>query len=64
MLAHYMTAGVDYVREDHGRATKYVVFERDPLIYRDIILNLHSVANPDTRTNDDVLTEITIGSDP
>ena len=59
-----MAAWIDHIREDHGRPAEYVVLKLYAGIYRDIVLNFHPVANPDARANDDVLTQITVASDP
>ena len=49
----------------HNRwAAKYVVLERDSFVYRDIILNFHSVADGDIRPDHDVLTDPAIPADP
>ena len=59
-----VTAWIDHIREDHGRSTEDIVFKLHPGIHRDIILDLYPVADPDTWADNDVLTEITVASDP
>src|SRR5260370_28306286 len=59
-----MAAWIDHIREDHGRPEEDIVLKLHPSIHGDIILNLYPVTNPDTRADNDVLTEITVASDP
>jgi hypothetical protein len=64
VLPFDMTAWIDHIREDHGRSAEDIVLKLHPGIHRDIILNLYAVADPDTRADNDVLTEIAVTSDP
>ncbi len=45
------------VRKHHRRTAKNIVFQRDALIHRDIVLNLHVVADLNAGANYDILTD-------
>jgi hypothetical protein len=55
---------IEHIGENHGGAAKYVVFQGDPFINRDVILNLNAIANSDIRSDDNILADTAMLADP
>jgi hypothetical protein len=64
VFAFDVTAGIYHICEDHGRPTEDVILKLHTGIYRDVILDLYSVADYDCWADHDVLPEITVTPDP
>jgi len=64
MFARDVTAGIDYVREDHAGTAENIVFKSHFIIDRDIVLHLDVVADYNFITDKNTLTERTALTDP
>jgi len=51
-----------YIREDHARTAKYIVFEIDALVNRHIVLDLAAVTNNESEGDHDVLTDTALAA--
>src|SRR5262249_40042939 len=58
-----VTAGVEHVGEDAGRSAEDIVFQRHAFVDRDVVLDLHVVADPGPGHDDDVLAEVAAFTD-
>lgn len=51
------------IREDHTRATEYVVFNNDTLVHADVVLNLHAVTDANLVGNKHILSQTAVLTD-
>jgi len=58
--AGYVGAGVEHVGEHHGRAAEHVVLQGDPLVDRDVVLDLAAVSYDRVRTDHHVLADAAV----
>src|ERR1700722_8415372 len=63
ILPFYVTAWIDHIRKDHRWPAENIVFKLHSSINRDVILDLHSVADPNIWADYNILTEVAVASD-
>lgn len=56
-------SGRQHIREHDRRSAEDVIFKRDAVIHRDVVLNLHIAADADVRTKHDILPDAAIATD-
>jgi hypothetical protein len=59
ILAFYRTQRIDHICKYHRRAQEDIIFDFYALLYRNIVLDLHPIANTNTRTDKDILSKNT-----
>src|SRR5262249_45566616 len=63
IFPRHVAARGAHVRKDHRRATENVVFKGDTRIERNVVLDLHVIANHDARRDQHVLPDVALAAD-